>query len=92
MMTLGEPKTTRRIRMQTGSNPQMVMCPLCGKPGPYGSLSEVGWLTVDVKERMITNNPGWRLEDNARSRCVVDAILHQLLDSSDPNAHRSIQL
>jgi len=68
------------------------MCPLCGKPSLYGSLSEVGWLTLDVKERMLKNYPGWRLEDNACSRCVGDAILYQLLESSDPNAHRSIQL
>ena len=77
--------------METGSTSNVVNCPLCGKPAPYGNLSEVGWLTLDVKQRMLRDNPEWRLEENACSRCVVDAILHQLIDSSQTAAHGSSQ-
>src|SRR5437763_868917 len=77
--------------MEIGSSQQVVICPICGKAAPYGSLSIAGWLPLDVKERMLWNNPGWRVEDNACSRCVVDAVTHLLLESSGHNAHSSIQ-
>jgi serine protease AprX len=72
-------------------NIETAACVICGRIHTRPVLQETDWLTDQVLDRMLSDNPGWTLDDGACPACVQKALLTILMERGEAAAHRTIQ-
>jgi len=66
-------------------------CPICGRNTTAEALTEAGWASPEVLQRLARQNPHWQRKDGACPACVQEALLQELLEKGDDALHESIQ-